>query len=120
MDGAAGRGYAPWRDDPRPHVGLLHGAYAHLGVAAFWRRRTTAETDRAVLRHAGVEYVRWREAALEVCDGLLSEAPLTALGRRFVLGMSDEMAGWRKDVMPHAVTAEATRLNDEHRARFRG
>jgi HEXXH motif-containing protein len=111
-------GYAPWRDDPRPPIGLLHGAYAHLGVAAFWRRRIDAERDEEARHDARVEYVRWREAALEVSDDLLATAPLTVLGRRFVTGMRDELAGWRDDPMPRAVTAEATRLNDDHRARF--
>ncbi|WP_250031066.1 HEXXH motif domain-containing protein [Paractinoplanes maris] len=111
-------GYAPWRDDPRPAIGLLHGAYAHLGVAAFWRRRVGAEPG-AVARHdAGVEYVRWREAALTVSDDLLATAPLTALGRRFVTGMRAELAGWRADPIPRSVTAEAARLNDEHRALY--
>ena len=31
------RYYAPWREDPRPLGGLLHGAYAYLGVSDFWR-----------------------------------------------------------------------------------
>jgi len=33
------RYYAPWRPDPRPLNGLLQGAYAFLGVSAFWRRQ---------------------------------------------------------------------------------
>ncbi|WP_103507449.1 HEXXH motif domain-containing protein, partial [Streptomyces sp. SM13] len=31
--------YAPWRPDPRHLPGLLHGAYAFVGVAGFWRDR---------------------------------------------------------------------------------
>ena len=27
----------PWRDDPRPVEGVLHGVYAHLAVADVWR-----------------------------------------------------------------------------------
>lgn len=30
-------GYSPWRDDPRPTSGILHGAYAYLAVTRFWR-----------------------------------------------------------------------------------
>ncbi|WP_164842454.1 aKG-HExxH-type peptide beta-hydroxylase [Actinoplanes solisilvae] len=112
-------GYAPWRADPRPHIGLLHGAYAHLGVAAFWRRRIEAESDEGRRHAARVEHVRWREAALEVSTDLLATAPLTGLGRRFVTGMRDEMTAWRADPMPRVVTAEATRLNDEHRASYK-
>lgn len=33
------RYYAPWRSDPRHLPGLLHGAYAFVGVAGFWRDR---------------------------------------------------------------------------------
>ncbi|EWM12506.1 hypothetical protein KUTG_02810 [Kutzneria sp. 744] len=29
--------YAPWRDDPRPLHGLLHGVYSFLAVTDFWR-----------------------------------------------------------------------------------
>lgn len=111
--------YAPWRDDPRPPAGLLHGAYAHLGVSSFWRRLAGAEHGPA--RHRSlVEYVRWREGALAVCDDLLAAAPLTDVGRRFVAGMRDRMAGWRADPIPRQVTAEAARLNDEHRSQHRG
>src|SRR5262249_42510923 len=35
--------YAPWRDDGRPAAGLLHGLYAHVGVAGFWRRQRRHE-----------------------------------------------------------------------------
>jgi hypothetical protein len=29
--------YSPWRDDPRPPFGILHGAYAYQAVTRFWR-----------------------------------------------------------------------------------
>jgi HEXXH motif-containing protein len=29
--------YSPWRDDPRPLAGLLHGLYAGAALADFWR-----------------------------------------------------------------------------------
>jgi hypothetical protein len=34
--------YSPWRDDPRPLSGLLHGAYAYQSVTRFWRAETAA------------------------------------------------------------------------------
>ena len=54
------RGYAPWRDDPRPMGGILQGVYAFAGIVRFWdvQRRVETEPD-AVLR-AGVLYERWR------------------------------------------------------------
>ncbi|MEU4694304.1 HEXXH motif-containing putative peptide modification protein [Actinoplanes sp. NPDC023714] len=35
-------GYSPWRDDPRPAPGVLHGAYAYLAVTRFWRTELQA------------------------------------------------------------------------------
>ena len=29
--------YSPWRDDPRPLAGLMHGLFAGVAVADFWR-----------------------------------------------------------------------------------
>ncbi len=41
----ADRSYSPWRDDPRPPFGILHGAYAYQAVTRFWR------TEAAHLHH---------------------------------------------------------------------
>lgn len=35
--------YSPWRPDPRPLMGLLHGAFAFHAVATFWTKFLTAE-----------------------------------------------------------------------------
>ncbi|BCY08603.1 HEXXH motif-containing putative peptide modification protein [Actinoplanes sp. L3-i22] len=50
--GGAERLYSPWRDDPRPVAGLLHGAVAFLGVADFWRRELGAGDRVAELEFA--------------------------------------------------------------------
>ena len=55
------RFYAPWRADPRPISGLLQGAYAYLGVSAFWRRQRELTPEGGF--DAQVEFARWREAA---------------------------------------------------------
>jgi HEXXH motif-containing protein len=36
------RFYSPWRNEPRPAVGLLYGVYAWLAVARFWRAEARA------------------------------------------------------------------------------
>lgn len=36
------RFYSPWRNEPRPVVGLLYGVYAWLAVARFWRAEARA------------------------------------------------------------------------------
>jgi HEXXH motif-containing protein len=78
------RGYAPWREDPRPMGGILQGIYAFTGIVRFWdvQRRVETEPD-AVLR-ASVLYERWR-LAIELAVGpLLDKGLLTPDGLRFV------------------------------------
>lgn len=47
-----GRFYSPWRQDPRPLRGILHGLYVFIAVGRFWLRvltaRTTSESDRTM------------------------------------------------------------------------
>ncbi len=62
------RYYAPWREDPRPASGLLQGAYAFLGVTAFWRRQRHAASGPL----AEMEFARWRHAVALTCETLLT------------------------------------------------
>ncbi|MEU4561833.1 HEXXH motif domain-containing protein [Actinoplanes sp. NPDC023936] len=111
------RGYAPWRDDPRPPSGLLHGCYAHIAVARFWRSEAARENDGARRREALVEYTRWRLAIERVCAWLLSSGLLTPIGRHFVTQMTRSMESWASDRIPDDVRAEAAALNDAHHRR---
>jgi HEXXH motif-containing protein len=105
----AERFYAPWRDDPRPLAGLLHGTYAHLGVAGFWRR----ERDHDEGGH--VEFARWRAAALDATATMLGSGRLTEIGRDFVTGMAEVLAGWADEPVPATALERARALADEHR-----
>ncbi|GLW91254.1 aKG-HExxH-type peptide beta-hydroxylase [Actinokineospora globicatena] len=106
--------YAPWRTDPRPVAGLLHGAYAHLAIAGFWReRRQLAESARA---HQ--EFARWREATWTVSQILLDSGALTPLGHRFVCGIRDRVQVWLSEAVPASDLRTATRLLAEHRQRW--
>lgn len=85
--------YAPWRADPRPLHGLLHGAYAHLALVAFWQE--VRQPSGPQQRVAHFEFARWRRAlrhALRIVDrsGLLTEAGIRFVGgmRRWVAGVS--------------------------------
>ncbi|WP_033427902.1 HEXXH motif domain-containing protein [Saccharothrix syringae] len=100
--------YAPWREDPRPAAGLLHGVYAHLGVARFWRGRPGGE----------VEYARWRSAALEVAETLLGSGALTAVGVRFVGEVAGVLREWCAEPLPAEALAEAAAEAASHRARW--
>ncbi|MGW3231382.1 aKG-HExxH-type peptide beta-hydroxylase [Kitasatospora sp. NPDC001095] len=98
--------HAPWRPDPRPAGALLQGAYAHLGVADFWRAEAAAGVaagagaalgsgagsgaalgsgagDAARAARAHGEFARWRTHTLAAGQTLLSCGELTPDGLEF-------------------------------------
>lgn len=79
--------YAPWRPDPRPLLGLFHGAYAHLGVAQFWNRRREADPHTAQRAAAHAHFARWRTATREATTTILASGHLTPLGHHFATRM---------------------------------
>ncbi|MEV4624483.1 HEXXH motif-containing putative peptide modification protein [Asanoa sp. NPDC049573] len=107
-----GRHYAPWRPDPRPLIGLVHGVYAHLAIADFWRRELAGGGSLAEF-----EYARWRAAVQETATRLAGDANLTDLGRRVVDGVLAEVDGWHEEVRP-AAAAQARSAADQHRDRW--
>lgn len=105
--------YAPWRDDPRPLGGLLQGAYAYLGVTAFWRVQRHVRAGRAA-QFAHFEFARWREQSSRAVDVIAASGALTAEGERFVRGMGEALDGWRRDPVPRAAAAAAWAANLDH------
>ncbi|MEU8342308.1 HEXXH motif-containing putative peptide modification protein [Spirillospora sp. NPDC048832] len=107
------RYYAPWRDDPRPVYGLLQGAYAHLGVAGFWRRE---RRRRPGDMHAHTEFERWRTAALVASESLLDGDGLTPAGAGFAGGMLETLRLWGREPVPAPAMRLARRRAARHRA----
>ncbi|GLZ41971.1 HEXXH motif-containing putative peptide modification protein [Actinokineospora sp. NBRC 105648] len=112
--GGATRYYAPWRDDPRPAVGLLHGVYAFLGVTGFWRRRRLVAPG----AHADREFARWRSAALGAARTLLAGDDLTAHGRRFAHGGVATLRECCGERVPGDTATDAARALADHRRRW--
>jgi hypothetical protein len=123
-------GYSPWRDDPRPASGVLHGAYAYLAVTRFWR----TEAARSGSRLAQFEFARWRAAVAAATDSLLNDrwtdrsgtelSPsaddvLTAVGRRFVGVLRAEVGQWLDEPVDGEVARLAAGANVDHRVRWR-
>jgi uncharacterized protein len=116
VDGdSAARFYAPWREDPRPALGLVHGLYAHAAVAGFWRRHRElcAPEDRF---DADVEYARWWSASREVADCLLRGDALTSVGRRLVTVVAGQLAEWAAEPPDPEAEATARRRAEGHRS----
>lgn len=81
---AGPRHFAPWRPDPRPFDGLLHGTYSHLALADYWQRyalhaRRVTHRDLAWAEHA-----RCREQVGAVLPVLAGSTGLTREGRVLV------------------------------------
>ena len=107
--------YAPWRDDPRPAESLLHGAYAHLAIADYWRvRRHQLTGTRAATAHA--QFALWRSQTAEVIETLGGADTLTQLGRRFVAGMQATVVPWLSESVPESAAADARHQAAGHRA----
>jgi HEXXH motif-containing protein len=113
------RFYAPWRDDPRPAAGLLHGIFAFSGVAGFWRRQRTLEPVTEQELHANVEFARWRAGALDAAHTLLNSDCLTNIGRTFVSAIADLLDQWHTEPVPEPARAIAAQLAEEHHSRWR-
>jgi HEXXH motif-containing protein len=111
------RYYAPWRDDPRPIEGLLHGAYAYMMVSRFWRgERRHASGAAAMPAHA--TFARWRAAALDVVGTLLDSGRLTRPGNVFVTAMREPLAAWNAEPVPSQAQEWARHEADRHRLRW--
>lgn len=87
--------HAPWRDDSRPIGALLQGAYAHLGVADFWRVRRGTVAAAEAAEAAAAEFVKRLEQVSNAVDTLDRSTELTAAGRRFVDGMAGTVSNWK-------------------------
>ncbi|MFD3717790.1 HEXXH motif domain-containing protein [Streptomyces sp. NPDC058674] len=74
--------WAPWRTDPRPLDGLLHGAYAHLALAGYWQRAALYGARGAWAQHA-----RLRAQVAAVLPVLREHPRLTSAGREFTDAM---------------------------------
>lgn len=112
------RFYAPWRPDPRPALGMLHGVYAHLGVVAFWVREWPGLTGASALR-AEVELTRWKPAALDAGRDLMSSGELTRPGREFLGQVLSALAAQCTDGVTAQAAELAERLRTQHQTQWR-
>jgi HEXXH motif-containing protein len=89
--------YSPWRDDPRPPGGVMHGVYAFLGVAAFWATERIDGSPSVRLEYA--RHLRQLRLGHQVLAGM---PELSAAGVGFV----DEL-GRAIERLPSVAAADA-------------
>lgn len=111
--------YAPWRVDPRPLRGLLHGVYAFLGVTAFWQAHRHVAADETTRTVAEFEFALRRSQTSHGLRTLWAHAELTALGDRFLRGIEERLATWLTEPVPEVPLRAAEDINLDHRLLYR-
>ncbi|MGH3251233.1 MAG: aKG-HExxH-type peptide beta-hydroxylase [Trebonia sp.] len=91
--------YAPWVGAMRSAEMLLQGAYAHLGVAAFWHGCGGCSARRSARRHADEECDRLASQVSWALNHLRTADALTSQGRQFANKLLEVAARLRG---PHA------------------
>ncbi|MDX3228950.1 HEXXH motif domain-containing protein [Streptomyces sp. ME19-01-6] len=111
--------YAPWRTDPRPLRGLLHGVYAFLGVTAFWQSHRHVVADETTRAVSEFEFALRRTQTAQGLRTLRDHAELTALGDRFLRGIRNRLSPWLTEPVPEVPLRTAEDLNLDHRLLYR-
>ncbi|MCW6004628.1 hypothetical protein K1W54_08530 [Micromonospora sp. CPCC 205371] len=107
--------YSPWRADPRPLRGLLHGCYAFLGVAAFWSAERAVSAD----SRADYEFARVALQVRQAIDTLGTVRALTQDGQDFVECMAERLAALETAPVPGSIEHLAALAVDDHRLSWR-
>lgn len=92
------RFYAPWRDDPRPILGLLHGIYAFFGVTDFWRVHRHADCHRSMRAH--IEFERGRTQLATAMEQASGSGLLTESGEEFLSALTAGVRPWADEDVP--------------------
>jgi HEXXH motif-containing protein len=112
-DGDGTRRYlAPWRDDPRPLTGILHGVYAFTCGVEFWL--TEAREDRDAQFDIAYRRAQVRHTLITVD----SDPHLTNAGQALIDSVSARLSVCEEAVIPQLSTT-VTAMVDDHRALWR-
>lgn len=116
-DGDLTRRYlAPWRDDPRPLTGVLHGVYAFTCGVEFWLTEAAAvgENDGALFA------ITYRRTQIRRALHALEDEPhLTNAGRTLVDTVSARLATCEQVPVDSRLSTVAAAMVDDHRALWR-
>jgi len=92
--------YAPWREDSRPVHNLLQGAYAHAGIADFWRTWAASATDPGVRLRASVEYLRIRQEVEQTIQTIRQSDNLNENGVYILDCVVEQLQCWNDSAIP--------------------
>jgi HEXXH motif-containing protein len=108
--------YAPWRSDPRPLSGLLHGIYAFTSVVEFWR---VQRHDDPGDRRADFKFLYHREQVREAVEAVAVMPELTEFGSRLVEAVKARLVLCDNETVPEELAKTVLLLLAEHRLTWR-
>jgi HEXXH motif-containing protein len=106
--------FAPWRRDPRPLSGLLHGIYAFVGVTEYWHRQLRTHPE-SVSAATGFHFAHHRAQVHEALRWLGPVPELSAAGVRFLEVASARLAACDQVVVTEPLRDLITMLCAENR-----
>lgn len=119
VDDNVRRHLAPWRDDPRPLIGVVHGIYAFTCGVEFWLRHGTVTDDVAAARRIDFDIAHRRLQVRRAVHTLASSDRLTPAGTALVDAVSARLAVCEQAPVDPALSRTVTELVDDHRALWR-
>lgn len=108
--------YAPWRDDPRPIGGVIHGVYAFFAVTEFYRALSRSRPDDEL---AAFEFAHWRHQVERTLEAIREDDELTEAGRRFLDHVADRCTTWRHDAVSATAAHWSALMAADHYAGWR-
>jgi HEXXH motif-containing protein len=108
--------YSPWRDDPRPLTGVIHGLCAGVAVADFWRVEHEAGYLPAV---AAVEFARTRRQVEIALNTLAASNSLTDTGAALAAAVNDVITSWANVTISTRCLSLGNDLTVDHEIRWK-
>lgn len=110
--------YSPWRDDPRPLMGLIHGIHAFLGVAEFLLPLTNERTNEAPLLQ---QEFQLRKTMYQLRTALQQIPPerLKPFGKQLYIDFQNRLFDLERQVdpLPNSLPQELSERLEEWKAR---
>ena len=118
-DDDSGRRYlAPWRDDPRPLVGVCHGVYAFTCGVEFWLTQEPTTRD-AETRRMTFSIAHRRAQLRRALHTLRTSGHLTRPGSALVDAVSARLAVCEEAPVSAALSQTVIAMVDDHQALWR-
>lgn len=110
---------APWRDDPRPLVGVVHGIYAFTCGVEFWLTQASIAQNLDETRHVTFDIAHRRLQIRRAIDTALASERLTPPGRALVRTASARLAVCEQLNVDTEIAHTVTMMVDDHKALWR-